>query len=48
MMSMLDQRLQQLQNIYRAREGRELEILLVSDHGTTTPAAANASPSVRF
>ncbi len=33
MMSTLDERLQRLREVYRTREGRELEILLLSDHG---------------
>ncbi len=33
MMCTLDEKLQQLREVYRAREGRELEILLLSDHG---------------
>ncbi len=33
MMCTLDEKLRQLREIYRAREGRELEILLLSDHG---------------
>src|SRR5262249_10019287 len=33
MLCMLDERLETLRAIYRAREGRELEILILSDHG---------------
>lgn len=33
MLSTLDEKLQQLRAVYRASEGKELEILLLSDHG---------------
>jgi len=33
MLCTLDEKLQQLRTTYRAREGKELEILIVSDHG---------------
>jgi len=33
MLCALDEKLQELRAIYRAREGRELEILILSDHG---------------
>jgi hypothetical protein len=33
MLCMLDERLQELRRTYRATEGRELEILILSDHG---------------
>jgi hypothetical protein len=33
MLSTLDERLQQLRDVYRTREGEDLEILLLSDHG---------------
>ncbi|HLX69858.1 MAG TPA: hypothetical protein VKV04_09555 [Verrucomicrobiae bacterium] len=33
MLSTLDERLQQLRTVYRASEGKDLEILLLSDHG---------------
>lgn len=33
MLSTLDEKLQELRSTYRAREGRELEIVILSDHG---------------
>ncbi len=33
MLGMLDDKLKELRALYRAREGRELEILIISDHG---------------
>jgi hypothetical protein len=33
MLSMLDEKLQKLRALYRQREGRDLEILILSDHG---------------
>jgi hypothetical protein len=38
----LDEKLQELRSIYRAREGRELEILIISDHGNN-----HAGPATR-
>jgi hypothetical protein len=39
MLSTLDQKLQHLRAVYRASEGRELEILLLSDHGNNHAGA---------
>lgn len=39
MLSTLDERLQQLRTVYRASEGKELEILLLSDHGNNHAGA---------
>ena len=39
MMCTLDEKLRQLREVYRAREGRELEILLLSDHGNNHAGA---------
>src|SRR4029078_5388305 len=33
MLCMLDERVEKLRAVYSAREGRELEILILSDHG---------------
>ena len=41
MMCTLDEKLQQLREVYRAREGRELEILLLSDHGNNHAGAGD-------
>lgn len=39
MLSTLDEKLQQLRAVYRASEGKELEILLLSDHGNNHAGA---------
>jgi hypothetical protein len=39
MLCMLDQKLEEVRATYRAREGRELEILILSDHGNNRAGA---------
>ena len=39
MLSLLDENLEELRTTYRAREGRDLEILIISDHGNNRAGA---------
>jgi Type I phosphodiesterase / nucleotide pyrophosphatase len=48
MLCTIDEKLQQLRDIYRTREGRELEILLLSDHGCNHAANGERIPIERF
>ena len=48
MLCMLDEKLQELRARYRAREGRELEILILSDHGNNHAGPAKRVPVRAF
>ena len=48
MLSMLDKELQELRALYKAREGRELEILILSDHGSNHAGPAKRVPVRAF
>lgn len=48
MLCALDAKLQQLRDVYRLREGRELEILLLSDHGNNHATDGNRVAVRRF
>jgi Type I phosphodiesterase / nucleotide pyrophosphatase len=48
MLCMLDNELQELRARYRAREGRELEILILSDHGSNHAGPAKRVPVRAF
>lgn len=48
MLCTLDEKLQQLRSTYRAREGRELEILILSDHGNNHAGPAKRVEIVKF
>jgi len=48
MLCTLDEKLQKLRSTYRAREGRELEILILSDHGNNHAGPAKRVEIVKF
>ena len=48
MLCMLDEKLQELRARYRAQEGRELEILILSDHGNNHAGPAKRVPVRAF
>ena len=48
MLCVLDKRLQELSDVYRSREGKELEILILSDHGNNRGGGGKRIPIKRF
>lgn len=48
MLCELDKRLQELRDIYRSREGKELEILILSDHGNNRGGGGKRIPIKKF